>query len=102
MLNPMVSILLVPGDSGLCPEASFNVLELREGQDDDRPAAVGYVESISGRGQLYEARQQVIEMKALFEIIRNKAMTEAATEKTIRGLIAAAKKKIINLPEEQP
>ncbi|GAA2738005.1 helix-turn-helix transcriptional regulator [Actinocorallia aurantiaca] len=79
--EPRVALHMVPGDAELCPEGAFAILTSSESPP------MGYVESAGRKGLLIEAGQHLAELEVLFELIRNKALSDTDTERMIRDLM---------------
>jgi len=76
-----IALHVVPADSGFCPEGAFSILSFLDSPD------IGYVESAGGKGQFIEAGQHLSDLAVLYELIRNKALSDTDTVRLIRDLL---------------
>jgi DNA-binding XRE family transcriptional regulator len=80
MVEPHITIQVVPDDAPVYPEGSFTVLGF------DNNPHLGYEESVGGRGHLIESGPHVTELVVKFDLIRSLALNSVDSEAFIRDV----------------
>ncbi|CND84332.1 transcriptional regulator%2C y4mF family [Mycobacterium tuberculosis] len=79
--EPNINVLVVPGDAQVFPAAGFTLFSL-----EDEPE-IAFVEGAGGTGRVIELSSHVKELRRLWDLISNSALTDVASEALIRKVM---------------